>query len=192
LGEAWRVVARVNDPELDEPVTELGFVERIDVADDGLIELDFRLPTYWCSPNFAFLMLDDIRKALESLSWRPRFRITLHDHLFAEEVNKGISGGRSFESIFASLGPQGDVTALRETFRKKAFQKRQEAAILALRGAGWLDEETPRDSRRCSTGIAMQLLNSNQRRRNARRSCRRSYQIHCYGASRSTFARMEQ
>ena len=95
VAEVMRVVARVHDPELDEPVTDMGFIEKVEVADDGSVELDFRLPTYWCSPNFAFLMLDGVREALESLSWRPPFRITLHDHLFAEEVNSGRRGGQA-------------------------------------------------------------------------------------------------
>ncbi len=139
--EAWRVVARVTDPELDEPVTEMGFVERIDIGDDGSVELDFRLPTYWCSPNFAFLMLDGVREALESLSWRPRFRITLHDHLFADEVNKGVAAGKRFQEIFDSLSPDQDLSALRRKFLEKAFQKRQEAAFLGLRDAGWADDD---------------------------------------------------
>ena len=101
--EVWRVVGRVHDPELDEPVTDLGFVERAEVDDDGSVELDFRLPTFWCSPNFAFLMLDGVRETLESLSWRPRFHITLHDHLFADEVNKGVAEGKPFSEIFDTL-----------------------------------------------------------------------------------------
>ena len=139
--EVWRVVARVNDPELDEPVTEMGFVERVKVAEDEFIELDFRLPTYWCSPNFAFLMLDGLREALESLSWRPRFRITLHDHLFADVVNNGVAQGKRFEEIFEALSPEEDLAGLRETFLRKAFQKRQEAALVGLREAGWTDDD---------------------------------------------------
>jgi metal-sulfur cluster biosynthetic enzyme len=140
MREAWRVVATVNDPELDEPVTEMGFVERIEIASDGSIELDFRLPTYWCSPNFAFLMLEGVREALESLSWRPGFRITLHDHLFADEVNNGVASGKRFDEIFEALSSERDLSGLRETFRKKAFQKRQEAALIGLREAGWADD----------------------------------------------------
>ncbi|TKD39865.1 MAG: iron-sulfur cluster assembly protein, partial [Mesorhizobium sp.] len=60
--ELWRRLGEVNDPELDEPITEMGFVEHVAVADDGGVQVDFRLPTYWCSPNFAFLMLDGVRK----------------------------------------------------------------------------------------------------------------------------------
>jgi metal-sulfur cluster biosynthetic enzyme len=139
--EAWRAVGRVHDPELDEPVTDMGFVERIEIADDGSVALDFRLPTYWCSPNFAFLMLDGVREALESLPWRPRFHITLHDHLFAEEVNKGVAEGKPFAEIFDTLSPGDDLAGLRETFLRKAFQRRQEAALVGLRKAGWADDD---------------------------------------------------
>ncbi|TIX10646.1 MAG: iron-sulfur cluster assembly protein, partial [Mesorhizobium sp.] len=66
--EVWRRLGEVNDPELDEAITEMGFVERAEITSDGTVEVDFRLPTYWCSPNFAFLMLDGVRKALDRLS----------------------------------------------------------------------------------------------------------------------------
>ena len=139
--EALAAVAVVNDPELDEPVTEMGFVERVEVGEDGTVELDFRLPTYWCSPNFAFLMLDGVRAALEALPWRPRARITLHDHLFADEVNQGLGAGKRFEEIFAELAPGEDLEALKLKFAMKAFQRRQEALIAALREAGWSAED---------------------------------------------------
>ena len=53
------------DPELDEPVTDMGFVEAVSVTGRaaGAVQVSFRLPTYWCSPNFAFLMADDIKRA---------------------------------------------------------------------------------------------------------------------------------
>jgi metal-sulfur cluster biosynthetic enzyme len=143
-GELWRCLKAVDDPELDEPVTEMGFVERADIAADGSVEVGFRLPTYWCSPNFAFLMLDDIRTALDGLSWSPAYHITLHDHMFAEEVNKGIAEGRSFADIFGSLAEETDMEALREKFRQKAFKRRQEAVILDFRAMGIGDSEVAR------------------------------------------------
>ncbi|MCV9963195.1 iron-sulfur cluster assembly protein [Pararhizobium sp. BT-229] len=139
--ELWRRLEDVNDPELDEPVTDMGFIERAEIAIDGTIDLGFRLPTYWCSPNFAFLMLDDVRKALEGLPWCPDYRITLHDHMFAEDVNKGIAEGKSFAEIFGSLAEKTDLDDLREKFRLKAFKRRQEAVILDLRGIGLPDGE---------------------------------------------------
>ena len=41
----------VRDPELDEPVTSLGFVASCEVSDDGVAEVHLRLPTYFCAPN---------------------------------------------------------------------------------------------------------------------------------------------
>jgi metal-sulfur cluster biosynthetic enzyme len=139
--ELWRRLGEVNDPELDEPVTEMGFVERAELAADGSVDVDFRLPTYWCSPNFAFLMLDGIAKALDQLSWSPVHRIKLHDHMFAEEVNRGMEAGKRFGEIFGELGDDQDLEGLRETFRMKAFKRRQEAVLLGLRQHGLTDRE---------------------------------------------------
>ncbi|SFQ03547.1 protein of unknown function DUF59 [Mesorhizobium sp. NFR06] len=139
--ELWRRLGEVSDPELDEPVTEMGFVERAEITGDGSVEVDFRLPTYWCSPNFAFLMLDGVRKALDQLSWSPAYRVKLHDHMFAEEVNRGIEAGKNFGDIFAGLAGDEDIGALRETFSMKAFKRRQEAVLLGLRRQGLTDRE---------------------------------------------------
>ncbi|WP_036258790.1 iron-sulfur cluster assembly protein [Mesorhizobium sp. WSM3224] len=139
--ELWRRLGEVNDPELDEPITEMGFVERAAMTSDGSVELDFRLPTYWCSPNFAFLMLDGVRKALDQLSWAPAYRIKLRDHMFAEEVNRGMEAGKSFGDIFAVLAEDQDLGGLREAFAMKAFKRRQEAVLRGLKAYGLTDRE---------------------------------------------------
>ena len=98
--EVWRCLARVTDPELDEPLTDLGFVERVAVIDNQQVEVGFRLPTYWCSPNFAFLMAFGIRREIETLSWVEGFRVELRDHCFGDEVNAGVNDGRAFNEVF--------------------------------------------------------------------------------------------
>lgn len=137
--ELWRRLEAVTDPELDESVVAMGFVESATVAEDGAVAVAFRLPTYWCSPNFAFLMLEDLRNALAALSWRPRFSITLLDHLMGEEINAALAAGHSFDEIVGRLAPDADIRALRAIFTMKAFQRRQEAVLLALRVAGLAD-----------------------------------------------------
>ena len=39
----------VRDPELDEPVTSLGFVASCTVSADGVADVHLRLPTYFLS-----------------------------------------------------------------------------------------------------------------------------------------------
>ena len=129
--EIWTRLSEVTDPELDEPVTELGFVERVAVEGDT-VEVDFRLPTYWCAANFAFLMVDDIRIAVQGAEWVSRVKPRLLDHMYEDEVNRAAGGGRSFKEVFDDLGADDTLDEVRQKFRLKAFQRRQEFVLRAL------------------------------------------------------------
>ena len=47
---------RVTDPELDESIVELDYVDQIDIGDDD-VTVHFTLPTAWCSPAFAWMIV---------------------------------------------------------------------------------------------------------------------------------------
>ncbi len=137
-GRTGEVLARldhVTDPELDEPVTELGFVTAVAVTADGVVRVEFRLPTYWCAANFAFMMADDMRREIAVLPWVTRVEPHLGDHMYAEQINHGVTHGLSFEASFGDAAT-GDLDALRHTFLVKAFQRRQEALLRHLQSAG--------------------------------------------------------
>lgn len=137
VAQVWAQLDRVTDPELDEPVTEMGFVETVAVDRGGDVQVFFRLPTYWCSPNFAFLMAEGMRTAVAALPWVGRVTIRLEDHMAAEEMNAAVNDGRSFADAFRLRADGGDLGAVRETFERKAFQRRQEAVIAGLRAQGF-------------------------------------------------------
>lgn len=139
---AAEVLARldhVTDPELDEPVTELGFVTAVAIGPDGVVSVEFRLPTYWCAANFAFMMADDMRREVEVLPWVTRVEPRLGEHMYAEKINDGVGRGLSFQAAFGEAA-EGDLQKLRQTFLVKAFQRRQEALLLHLRTAGHMPE----------------------------------------------------
>lgn len=142
LDEVWAQLEQVMDPELDEPVTDMGFIEAVSVtgpapdSNRNDVEVIFRLPTYWCSPNFAFLMAEGIKRSVEELPWVAQAVVLLQDHMAAEEMNAAINAGRSFGSVFEDLHPGEDLSALRKKFDQKAFQRRQEVVIKALIAAG--------------------------------------------------------
>lgn len=139
IAEVWSQLDKVCDPELDEPITDMGFVEDVDIDGDGGVSIRFRLPTYWCSPNFAFLMATDIRLEVEKLNWVSKASVRLEDHMFEEQVNEGVNEGKSFREIFADLAPDQGLDEIREKFRKKAFQRRQEVMVLGLRKLDFSD-----------------------------------------------------
>ena len=62
--QVLEALGTVYDPELDEPITTLGFVGSCVVAEQGDVEVRLRLPTPQCAPNFAFLMAADAHAAV--------------------------------------------------------------------------------------------------------------------------------
>ena len=134
--EVWEQLHAVTDPELDEPITDLGFVERVAVTDARKVTVEFRLPTYWCSPSFAFLMGFGIRKEALSLPWVVEADVQLHDHCFGEEVNEGVNSGRDYHDVFARYCDGARLDEVVETFQAKAFDRRQETVLLGLQALG--------------------------------------------------------
>lgn len=129
--EVWARLESVIDPELDESVTELGFVTCVEVDAAEHVRIDFRLPTYWCAANFAFLMADDMRIAVAALPWVRKVTVGLGEHMYADEINRGVASGQSFQATFGSEA-SGELEEVRRTFMVKAFQRRQEALLTYL------------------------------------------------------------
>ena len=120
---------RVTDPELDESVVAMGFIDRIGI-EGGNVTVVFSLPTFLCSANFAFLMAEDMKVALEGLPWVTGATIQLRDHFAADRINQGIAKSLPFETVFAGDADEG-LADIRRTFREKAFLGRQ-ATLLDL------------------------------------------------------------
>ncbi|MEU4693031.1 iron-sulfur cluster assembly protein [Actinoplanes sp. NPDC023714] len=118
---AWRALADVRDPELDQPITDLGFVAALDAGDDG-IRVELRLPTYFCAPNFAWLMVADARDALAAIPGAGPVTVTLVDHFAASEINSAAA----FADHFQTDGQDGDLAELRSAFDRKAHTAAQE------------------------------------------------------------------
>ncbi len=130
----------VYDPELDEPITQLGFVGSLAVARDGDVDVVLRLPTPQCAPNFAFLMAADARAAVRRLPEVRVVTVALEDHYTGEEINAAVCRGQDFEAAFPGE-TAGDLDALRELFRRKALLARQARVCQGLLDQGVSAEE---------------------------------------------------
>ena len=93
-------LAAVYDPELDEPITSLGFVESVSVSAAGDADVHLRLPTPQCAPNFAFLMASDARAAVLGVPGVRSASVVLGDHYTGAEINGALRGGGDFEAAF--------------------------------------------------------------------------------------------
>jgi metal-sulfur cluster biosynthetic enzyme len=130
----------VRDPELDEPVTDLGFVSDLSVEGDA-VSVRLRLPTYFCAPNFAYLMVADAKEAVLSVPGVERASVILDDHYASEELNTGVNAGGGFDGAFPGETEGPDLTELRATFRRKSFVSRQEQLCRTLLSGGYSPAE---------------------------------------------------
>ena len=133
----------VRDPELDEPITDLDFVSSLEV-EDGAAKIHLRLPTYFCAPNFAYLMVADAQAAALSVAGVERAVVFLEDHYASEEINGGVNESRGFDGAFEGETEGPDLEGLRTTFHRKAFVSRQEQLCRSLLAAGRSPRELAR------------------------------------------------
>lgn len=134
-------LSKVRDPELDEPLTDLGFVSALE-EDEGRVTARLRLPTYFCAPNFAYLMVTDAKKALLSIPGVTEVNVVLEDHFASDEINSGVGANESFRATFEGLA-NDELGDLRALFNRKAFLVRQEKLCREVLGAGGHPEDLP-------------------------------------------------
>ena len=109
----------VRDPELDEPITSLGFVAACTLSPGGDAEIRLRLPTYFCAPNFAYLMVADAYDAVTAVPGVRTARVLLEDHFAADAINGGVAAQAGFAQSFDGEAV-GELHDLRRDFLRKA------------------------------------------------------------------------
>lgn len=103
---------RVTDPELDESIVALEYIDEITIQRDS-VTVDFTLPTAWCSPAFAWMMATDARDELEALERVETATIRLHEHMHETEITEGVNQRQSFAETFPDA--DGGVAEIRAT-----------------------------------------------------------------------------
>lgn len=139
--DVYRALSRVRDPELDKPITELGFIKEVKVhRGRGAVEVSMILPTYWCSPAFAYMMLEDARKVLLKLGGVKRVTVNLLDHHDAERISRCINEGLTFEECYGDEAGEG-LSDLRRKMMERSFLARlyRLVSLLTLKGLSYLD-----------------------------------------------------
>jgi metal-sulfur cluster biosynthetic enzyme len=136
----YAALATVRDPELDEPVTTLGFVSSCTVSDEGQASVRLRLPTYFCAPNFAFLMVADAYDAVTGVPGISSAEVILDDHFASDAINAGVAARAGFVASFDGEAAD-ELDELRATFLRKAVLAGTDQVCRPLVDAG----QTPAD-----------------------------------------------
>ncbi|MGZ4517677.1 MAG: iron-sulfur cluster assembly protein [Mycobacteriaceae bacterium] len=135
VGRVLAVLETVRDPELDEPITSLGFVTSCTISADGDAQVRLRLPTYFCAPNFAFLMVADAYDAVSAMDGVRSAEVVLEDHFAADAINGGVAARAGFERSFEGEAV-GELHELRADFLRKAVLAGTDQVCRPLVAAG--------------------------------------------------------
>ena len=132
---ALAALTTVRDPELDEPITTLGFVASCKVSCDGCAVVRLRLPTYFCAPNFAYLMVADAYDAVAAVPGIQSAEVILEDHFASAQINAGVAAKSGFVKSFdgEAVAELGD---LRAQFLRKAVMAGTDQVCRPLVAAG--------------------------------------------------------
>jgi metal-sulfur cluster biosynthetic enzyme len=133
--EALAALETVRDPELDEPITSLGFVTSCTVTAEGRAAVGLRLPTYFCAPNFAFLMVADAYDAVSAVPGVRRTEVVLEDHFASDAINGGVAAHAGFVHSFDGEAV-AELHELRADFLRKAVMAGTDQVCRPLLTAG--------------------------------------------------------
>ncbi|HEX3813857.1 MAG TPA: iron-sulfur cluster assembly protein [Mycobacteriales bacterium] len=128
-------LATVRDPELDEPITSLGFVASCTASDTGTVTVRLRLPTYFCAPNFAYLMVADAYDAVSAVPGVTRTDVRLEDHFAADLINNGVAARAGFVASFEGEAAD-ELDKLRADFLRKAVLAGTDRVCRSMLAAG--------------------------------------------------------
>ena len=131
----YEALTTVRDPELDEPITTLGFVASCTVSREGQAQVRLRLPTYFCAPNFAFLMVADAYDAVTGVAGVRAAEVMLDDHFASDAINAGVAARAGFAASFDGEAVD-ELDELRATFLRKAVLAGTDLVCRPLAAAG--------------------------------------------------------
>jgi metal-sulfur cluster biosynthetic enzyme len=143
-GRVWEALRTVRDPELDNDVVSLDFVASLEVDDHRIAHVRLRLPTYFCAPNFAFLMVADAWDAVSTVEGLGDVDVELIDHFAADAINRGVAARAGFVTSMAGteVGEAvEELDTLRRQFTERALMAGTDLVVRPLAKAGRTPEE---------------------------------------------------
>jgi ATP-binding protein involved in chromosome partitioning len=90
MTEIEKGLAKIIDPELGRPITEMKLIDRM-TAEGGSVTIEFHLTAPFCPPVFALKIANDIKAAVLAAKGVSGAKVTLRGHYLAEAVNNQVN-----------------------------------------------------------------------------------------------------
>ncbi len=83
-------LAKVIDPEIGIPITEMKLVDNIKIKDDE-VTIEYHLTMPFCPPVFALAIGQDIKRRISAINNVTKVAAILSKHQMADDINKKVN-----------------------------------------------------------------------------------------------------
>ncbi len=88
--DVMKELAKVIDPEIGIPITEMKLVDNIEVKNNEII-IEYHLTMPFCPPVFALSIGQDIKRRVSNMEGITKTSVILSRHQMEEEINKKVN-----------------------------------------------------------------------------------------------------
>jgi len=104
------------------------------------VSLDLVTSTFWCSPNFVYMMLEEARDVVSKLGGINEVRVHLDGHHDSDRINEAINAGKSFSDCYGAEA-NGNLVELNRMIRTRALRSRLFSMAMTLSKHGFSPEQ---------------------------------------------------
>lgn len=97
LDKIWENLSYVIDPEVGISILDLNLVQKLELQDDGTVNIEVRMTTPACPAMLAYQLSIDVIDAVKKVDGVKRVNFKLLDHYMADEINESLKEALSGE-----------------------------------------------------------------------------------------------
>jgi|TARA_B100002003_G_scaffold88176_1_gene82456 metal-sulfur cluster biosynthetic enzyme len=88
--DIMKELAKVIDPEIGIPITEMKLIDNIEINDNE-VTIEYHLTMPFCPPVFALAIGQDIKRRVSAIDDVTKVTTVLSGHQMAEDINKKVN-----------------------------------------------------------------------------------------------------
>ncbi len=95
LDKMWENLSYVIDPEVGVSILDLNLVQKLELQDDGTVNIEVRMTTPACPGMLAYQLSIDVIDAIKKVENVKKVNFKLLDHYMADEINESVKEAMS-------------------------------------------------------------------------------------------------
>jgi metal-sulfur cluster biosynthetic enzyme len=90
LDQMWENLSYVIDPEVGVSIMDLNLVQKLELQDDGTVNVEVRMTTPACPAMLAYQLSMDVIDAIKKVENVKKVNFKLLDHYMADAINDSV------------------------------------------------------------------------------------------------------